>query len=151
MLTNIQDGQSFWDTEEAVTGQMTPSSVALIGLHDPSVCAVYANALRGWEVASFMHRRATANLISQSLRTHDLRHDRVHLYYPFLGLHTLKPLLHTQGRHQILGIVFLKTAFFHVTVHDILESIWISQSKFPWRSLKQWESPTHTGEPHCAM
>lgn len=112
MLMHIQNGQSFWDTEEAVTGQMTPSSVALTGLHDPSVCAVCANALRGWEVASFMHRRATANLISQSLRTHDLRHDRVHLYYPFLGLHTLKPLLQTQGRHQILGMCFPKDSLF---------------------------------------
>lgn len=67
--------------EEAATGgKVTPSSVPLIGSHDPSVCTAYARAWRGWEATSFMHRRATAHLISQSQRTCDLRHDQVHLY-----------------------------------------------------------------------
>lgn len=72
-------------------GKVTVSSVALIGLHCTSVCIGHTNASLVWETASFMHRWATANLISQSQRKCDLRHDQVCLHYPLIWLHMLKP------------------------------------------------------------
>ena len=95
--------------EKAVMGgNATPSSAALTGLREPSFCMGDANALHGWETASFMHRRATANLISQSQRKRDPGHDQVHLYYPLIWLHTLKPFLQAHFRHQISGMCFPK-------------------------------------------
>lgn len=62
-------------------------------------CWGCVNAAPVCETASFMHRGATPNLISQSQGKRDLRHDQAHLYYPLTWLHTIKLFLHTHFRH----------------------------------------------------
>lgn len=62
-------------------------------------CWGCVNAAPVCETASFMHRGATPNLISQSQGNRDLRHDQAHLYYPLTWLHTIKLFLHTHFRH----------------------------------------------------
>ena len=89
--------------------KMTPSSVVLIGLHYTSACRGCANAAPVCETASFMHRRATPNLISQSQGKSDLRHDQAHLYYPLTWLHTLKLFLHNTSDTESHGYIFQKT------------------------------------------
>lgn len=52
-------------------GEMILSSVVLIGLYYVSVCMGYPNASFVWATAPFMHRWATANLISPNQRKCD--------------------------------------------------------------------------------
>ena len=91
-------------------GKMILPSVVLTGLYYTSICMGYPSVSFVCETIPFMHRWATANLISQSQRKCDLRHDQVQLCY-----HMLKPFSRHPSDNESYECIYLKTKSFSMS------------------------------------